>query len=151
MADIIKLDMTNVADTQLGVFQTTPGQFELTDYTNNGTLELAAARVEYIGEFPYRVESGDLAITDGLGASAGLIYVHVKDDGDGTASAYTDTNKGTFDPNKGGWYHVDGAKVVFKMTKTSSVYYNKGRMTNKIVDARLDDDTEQALLFSLIF
>ena len=157
MADIVKLDMTDIPDTQQGIYQAFPNQMELTDYNNNGTVDLASSRVEYLGEFPYRIEGGDIVLTGG-GLSDGVVYLIIKEDGDGTATAsltdevVDDTN---WNSDKGGYYinsgPNDGAKVVFKMVKTGASYSSKGRMTGKVVDDRLDNDTERALLYSLIF
>jgi hypothetical protein len=129
MADIIKLDLTQVNQYTAGAIQQ---PFELTDYDDSATIELASGRTEEVGGALYRVESGDLTITDG-GVANGDVYVLILDDGDDTASAYLSTKSGTFDPNKGGYYINDasgdnGAKVVFKMTKfTGPIYRNKVR------------------------
>lgn len=119
-ADIIKLDLTDVQDYIQGAIQT---PFHLTSYADGSTIVLASGRVEELGGYFYRVEGGDLTITDG-GVANGTVYVHIKDDGDGTASAYLATAAGTWDPNKGGYYHTDGAKVVFQMEKAAGPVYN---------------------------
>jgi hypothetical protein len=160
MSDIIKLDMTDIEDTQLGIFQT---DFELTSYEDDADIILAAARVEYIGDFPYRVEDGDLTVTDS-GVVNGTVYILLKDDGDGTASAYVSTKAGDYDPNKGGYYvndasPDDGAKVLFQMKKdTGPIYSYKARRWpsnpgGEIVSARhgLYNLDQRITIWSLIF
>jgi len=120
-ADIIKLDLTDVEDATQGNYQV---PFELTSNADDANIILAAGRVEYLGEFPYRVEGGDLTVTDNTGAT-GIRYIHIKEDGDGTASAYVDTNAGTYDPNKGGFYHTDGALVLYQMIKSAGPIYSR--------------------------
>jgi hypothetical protein len=129
---INKVDFTDLSDSQKATFQT---QFELTDYTDSATIELASGRSEYLDPYPYRVEGGDETIVDGSVAN-GNVYVHVLDGGSGVATAYLDTNEGTWDDNKGGYYYtVTGAKVVFKMVKsTGPVYSKKVRMTDPRVN-----------------
>lgn len=141
-ADIIKLSDTLVNQYLAGARQT---PFELTnDYQDDGTIDLASGRVEEIGGSYYRVEGGSLSITDGIGNGLNA-YVHIKDDGDGTASAYLSIIAGLWDEDKGGYYHTDGAKVVFQLEKvTSSNYLHKTR--RELNSSRL----EQALR-SLIF
>lgn len=134
MADIIKVDLTDVQDTLQGTYQQS---FELTDYTDSATISLASGCTESLGDDIYRVESGDLTITDD-GLSDGTVYVLVLDDGDGTASAYLSTKGGTFDPNKRGYFindasADDGAKVVFTMSKYSGVYYGKTKRDLKTI------------------
>ncbi|NIU83405.1 MAG: hypothetical protein GWN64_07980 [Candidatus Thorarchaeota archaeon] len=156
MADINKIDLTDIEDTLKGSFESVVG-FQLTDYGINGTLALASGRTEEIGGFTYRVEGGDLIITDPGGIPNGYVYVLIQDDGDDTASAYLSTKGGTWDPNKGGYYVNDaspdnGARVLFKAIKdTGPIYSAKGRISGKIVSDRLDDDDERSLLFALIF
>ncbi len=123
MADIIKIDLTDVEDATQGNYQV---PFELVSWVDDGSLVLGSGRVEYLGEFPYRVEGGNLAITDAVGN--GTVYVHIKEDGDGTASVYLSTAAGTYDPDKGGCYHTDGALVLFQMIKsTGPIYSRKAR------------------------
>lgn len=129
MADIIKLSLTSVQDYIQGALQ---NPFFLTDYSNSATLTLASGRVEEAGGYFYRVEGGDLAITDGLGVTYGDVYVHLKDDGDGTASAYLSTVAPTmsnWDANKGGYYHTDGAKIIMHMVRAAGpTYSDKARL-----------------------
>lgn len=154
-ADIIKLDTTQVNDYVSGALSNQKG-FQLTDYADSATIELASGRTEEIGEYFYQVQGGDFTITDS-GLSNGDVYVLILDDGDGTASAYLSTKSGTWDPNKGGFYvndgsGDDGAKVIMKMIKsTGPIYSAKGQISCKIMDDRLDDDSERALQFALMF
>lgn len=120
-ADIIKIDLTDVEDATQGNYQV---PFELTSWADDANIILASGRVEYLGEFPYRVEGGDLTVVDATGAT-GNRYIHIKEDGDGTASAYVSVNAGTYDPNKGGFYHTDGAKVLYQMIKDTGPIYSK--------------------------
>ncbi|GAG91977.1 unnamed protein product, partial [marine sediment metagenome] len=85
-------------------------------------------RVEEVGGFFYRVEGGDLAITDGV-ANDIKAYIHIKDDGVGGADAFLSVNSGVWDANKGGYYHTDGAKVIMALYKaTGPIYSKRGRM-----------------------
>ena len=128
-ADIEILPLTTVNEYVEGAIQNLP-QFQLLSYADDASIILAAGPTEEVGGFYYRVTGGDLAVTDAVGN--GTVYIHIKDDGDGTASAYLSVNAGTYDPNKGGYYHTDGAKVIFKMDKTTGpIYSNKTRRINK--------------------
>ena len=129
-ADIIKLDLAQVNDYISGAIRR---GFELVSWADDSSIVLASGRVETVGEYFYQVQGGDLTITDS-GIANGTVYCLIKDDGDGTASAYMSTKSGTYDPNKGGYYISDasgddGAKVLFQMIKSSSpsVYSRKAR------------------------
>ena len=125
MSDIRKILTTSVSETLIGTYSQ---RFELTDYTDStSTLFLAASRYESIGGFLYVIENGDYEIDVTAAVSDGTWYVHVKDGGSGTATAYLDSNKGTFDPNLGGFYYT-GAKVVYQITKSGTSWTNKGRL-----------------------
>jgi hypothetical protein len=124
-ADIIKIDLTDVQDTLQATFQR---DFELTTYADGSTITLASGTVEEVGGYLYRVEGGDLAITDG-GVANGTVYVEISDDGDGTGTAELSTTAGTWDPNLRGYYKVTGEKTIFAMTKAAGpVYSNRGRL-----------------------
>ena len=125
MSDIRKILTTSVSETLIGTYSQ---RFELTDYTDSTTaLALASGRYESIGGFLYVVENGDYTIDVSAAISDGVWYVHVKDGGAGAATAYLDSNKGTFDPNYGGFYY-SGAKVVYQVTKNSTIWEGKGRL-----------------------
>jgi hypothetical protein len=169
-ADIIKFDLTDVQNTLQGVFQM---PFELTSYDDGGTIDVGSGRVEMIGGYPFRVEGGDLEITDS-GVAAGNVYVLIRDEGDDTAVAYLSTKAGVWNPNLGGYYiddgsADDGAKVLFKMIKEASPtsYTYRSRMwtgdevnkarENKItaethhnLQNRLDSDYEDMIEYALI-
>jgi hypothetical protein len=125
MSTIRRIDLTDVGDTLQGT-QTTV--FELISYDDGllTTVQLAGGRAEEMGGQVYRVESGDYQVTDS-GLANGVVYVHLKDNGDGTASAYLDLNEGTYDGNKGGYYHTDGAKVIHRMIKNGTAYNQRKR------------------------
>jgi len=96
--------------------------FELTDYSNNGTLILAAGRSEEIGGNMYYVTGGNYTITDS--ASNGAAYVYVDENGDGTADAELLNTVPTYDSNKGGWY--SGAKkAIFSCVKSAGPIYSQ--------------------------
>lgn len=154
MADIIKLNLTNVNDYISGAIRR---GFELVSWADDASIVLAAGRVETVGEFFYQVQDGDLTITDAVGN--GTVYVHIKDEGDGTALAYLSTAGGTYDANKGGYYHTDGALVLFQMKKSTGPIYSRkarrwpnwpGGEIEKARQSELDLDTRIAI-WSLIF
>ena len=120
MADIIKIDLTDVQDTLQGTFQR---DFELTDYTDSPIIELAAGTVEEVGGFIYRVEGGDIVVADS-GVINGTVYIEVSDDGDGTASAEVSATSGTWDPNLRGYYKPTGEKTIFAMVKSAGPTYS---------------------------
>jgi len=123
---IRKIDLTDVGDTLQGTMTTV---FELSDYNDGllSTVDLASGRAEEMGGQVYRVESGDYQVTD-AGVADGTVYVHLLDSGAGTATAYMSIEAGIYDPNKGGYYHTDGAKVIFKMKKNSTAYNERIRI-----------------------
>lgn len=143
---INKLDFTDLQDSQKGTFQF---PVEMDSYVDGDTIALAAGTVEYLGEFPYRVESGDQTITDS-GVAVGAVYVLMLDTAaTGVALAYVSTKAGTWDPNKKGYYvndatADDGAKVVFRMVKAGStpIYSKRIRTRNDEVSKARDGQDE---------
>jgi hypothetical protein len=132
MADINKIDLTQVNDSLEGVYEAVD-KFFLTDYTDSATIALASGRVENIGGVPYRVEDGSVTITDS-GVANGDVYVHITEDGDGTASATISATAGTLNEAKGGYYS-GSSKVVFAMTKsTGPIYSSKVRREEKLIE-----------------
>lgn len=98
---------------------------ELTDYTDSATIKLAYGRSEEVDGKLVIVDEVDYTITDS-GIANGIVYVHLLVDGNGVATAYLSINAGTFNSQKGGTFHTDGAKVLFMMVKTAGpVYSNK--------------------------
>jgi hypothetical protein len=160
MADIIRIDFADSQDTLQGLNQNI---FEFTSWGDDASIVLAAGRTEDIGGAQYRVEQGDLTITDS-GVANGTVYVLVIEDGDGTASAYVSTKSGTYDGDKSGFYVNDasadnGAKVLFQMEKSAGpIYSRKARRWpnfpgGELENARLGyrDIDERINVWSLIF
>ena len=124
MADINKIDLTDVQDSQKGLYQL---GFELTSYVNGTTIELEASRSEYIGQSPYRVEDGNLPVTGS--PSDGAVYLYITEDGDDTASATLSNTVPTYSPTNGGFY--DGlSRALFVFTKSGSNYNDRYKMTD---------------------
>lgn len=136
-ADIIKLDLTDVNQYIAGAIQL---DFFLTTFASDGNIILASGRVEEVGGFFYRVEGGDLTVSDS-GIANGDVSIIIIDDGDGTATAKVSDEFGVEDSNKGGFYinggPDDGAKVIFAMTKaTGPIYSNRGRLLHPLSQER---------------
>ena len=136
MADIIRVDLTNVQDTLQGSY--TWG-FELVNYANGSSLSLAAGRTENIGGTLYRVEDGDLAIP--APGSDDTWYVYITEDGDGTATASVSTTVPTFNPNNGGYYN-GASKAVFIFDRIAVANYIKKQ---KLISINLDADGKLSL------
>jgi len=130
MADIVRVDLTDVQDTLQGSY--TWG-FELTDENDNSILALAAGRTENILGSLYRVEDGDLAIGDP--GVDNTYYVYVSEDGDGTATAFLSTSIPNYSPQNGGFYFGNW-KAVYVFTRSGAAnYINK----QKLVGLHLDN------------
>lgn len=114
---INKILYTNVADTLQGTYES---PFDLTSYAdgNLASLTIAAGTVEFIGGYPYRVESGAESITDG-GVADGTVYVYITDPGTGVAAAALSATAPTWDANRNGYYN-GASKAVFIATKVTS-------------------------------
>ena len=134
MADINKIDLTDVQDTLQGTFQM---HFQLTTMADGGSLALSAGRTEEVGSYLYRVEGGNVTVTDS-GAAEGTVYVYINDDGDGTASATVSDTAPTYSGTKGGFYSGT-AKAIYVMTKSGSSYNNRMRL-NQIPQTELPGD-----------
>ena len=127
MATIDKIDLTN-ANSLDYLSSNVTTNFQLVNSTNgSSTLELAGGRSEAIGEYLYEVNDGDFAIDTTAAVSNGNYYIHVLDSGSGSATCYLDSNVGTWDANKGGYYYTTtGAKVIGGVIKSGSDFINRG-------------------------
>jgi hypothetical protein len=126
MADILVVDWTTVSEVTKGSFME---GFELTSYSDGSTLDLSSSRYESIGGILYLVSGGNVSVDTSAATIDGTYYIHVKDDGDQTASAFLDSNAGTFNGELGGYYY-NGGKVTHRVEKSSSNFINKNRIIN---------------------
>jgi len=125
MADIIRIDLTVVQDSQKALYQL---GLELTDYSNGTTITLEASRTVFIGQSPYRVDSGTLLVPDPGGLSNGAVFLYVTEDGDGTATATLSNTVPTYSTIDGGYY--DGlSRAVFVFTKSGANFNDRFRMS----------------------
>jgi len=90
------------------------------------TLILSDGRTEEINGKFFIIENGDYQVTDS-GIADGTVFIHIKDNLDGTGSSFVSALSGTYNANKGGWYNGND-KVIYSMTKSGTNYSNKGKM-----------------------
>tara|TARA_R100001198_G_scaffold97046_1_gene91640 strand:+ start:4840 stop:5685 length:846 start_codon:yes stop_codon:yes gene_type:complete len=121
---INKIDLTDVQNTQQGLFQE---GFELTDYSNGSSIVLKAGRVEYVNGYPYRVEGGDETVTGS--PSDGAVYLYIDGSGVDTTTALLSNIAPTWSSQYGGFYNGDD-KAIFVFTKSGSSYNDRYRMTD---------------------
>lgn len=100
--------------------------FELTNYSANNSLLLAAGRSEEIGGYLFYITGGDYTVVDS--ASNGNAFVYVEDNGDGTADAELLNTVPTYDSNKGGWYSGTKKAVVSCIKSAGPVYSQKAKI-----------------------
>jgi hypothetical protein len=124
MADILVVDWTTVSEVTKGSFME---GLELTSYADGSTLDLSANRYESIGGVLYLVSGGNVSVDTSAATIDGTYYVHVKDDGDQTASAFLDSNAGTFNGELGGYYY-NGGKVTHRVEKSSTNFIGRSRL-----------------------
>lgn len=101
--------------------------FDISDLETD-TLQLSAGRTDKINDNFYRIEGGNLAVTDS--ASNGISYIYIDENGDGTASAELLNTVPVFSVAKGGFYSGN-KKAVVKLVKTGAVYTDKVVLTEK--------------------
>jgi hypothetical protein len=126
MADILVVDWTTVSEVTKGSFME---GFELTSYADGSTLDLSSSRYESIGGILYLVSGGNVSVNTSAATIDGTYYIHVKDDGDQTASAFLNSNAGTFNGELGGYYY-NGGKVTHRVEKVSSSFNGRVRLIN---------------------
>lgn len=132
MADIIKVDYTNITDTLTAISRQ---PFQLSSYDDGaGPLYVASSTVEEIGGLLYVVDAGNVQITDG-GVSDGIVYIKLVEDGDGTASVSLSETTGTWDGQKSGVYSGSD-KFIGEMVKDSG-NYNDRVMYNRTYSIRI--------------
>lgn len=119
MPDITIINATDVQNTLQGSFK--PG-FKLTSYADDSTVTIISGTYEEVGSQLYRVDGGDLAVTDS--ASNGNAYLYLSDDGDGTGTAELLNTVPTYDSIRGGFYS-SAKKAILFLRKNGSTYYNK--------------------------
>lgn len=127
------IDWTDVSEVTKGAFMT---DFEMTTWGNGTTMALAANRYEDIGGTAYVITGGDETISTAAATTDGIWYVHVKDGGSGTATAYLDANAGTWSNTYKGFYY-SGAKVIIKVYKNSTSFDGRQR---RILEGELGQD-----------
>ncbi len=119
------LDLTNIED----VMQSSVAYpINLTNYYdgNINTLKLTAGRCEEINNKICRVVNGDYQVIDS-GIPDGIVFIHLRDNGDGTLQSFISSVSGIYSVSKKGWYNGND-KVLFSMIKSSGIYTNRFSM-----------------------
>lgn len=135
MADILKVDYTNLTDTLIAISRQ---PFQLSSYVDGaGPLYVASSTVEEIGGNLYIVDGGNVQITDS-GIPDGDAFIFLSEDGDGTASLFLSATNGSWDSQKSGIYSGP-SKFIGQMVKDSGSY-NDRSMFEKMYSPRIIGD-----------